>query len=299
MRHATSYLGWLFRQSSYLLIAAFLLSALELLIPILQGSGSALADSESLSVPEPSAPSQPPSNPSVPDPAIMTQQSIQLDPLNSPYPIPWNWVLATQAEVSSGITPKLRYYRTQALISPNGQYAAYSRIQMQVMSEFTSSRVNSVLFVENLRTGDLQTVVASSPFADNPFSADSEPQRAGTIAILIPVAWSASGDRILAREFESLFGTDLASDFAVVWDRQLNRIRTIAPTGVQYSNAILLGWSRSNPERVLFRAGNMGDENWGTWAVDFGGQTVAAAEDQPVTFGQIVTNVWAGPQAHR
>lgn len=230
----------------------------------------------------------------------MTEPQLQLDPLNSPYPVPWNWVQAMLTESPSLTTPTLRYYRSPALISPSGEYAAYSRIQIQVQPSFTQSRVGSVLFLENLRTGDLQTITAASPFADNPFIADSEPGRAGTIAILIPVAWSESGDRILAREFESLFGTDLASDYAVVWDRQQNRTQTIAPTQVEYSNAVLLGWSQSDPTQVLFRAGNLGDEEWGIWAVSVDGDTVAAtAADQPIVFGQVVNNVWAGPQAHR
>lgn len=296
MRHTTLLIGWLSQQSSRLIIALLWAAVGGIFFSLPKHSGSALASSESVTESVSTDAPVPPSA-LAPQPD-MTQQSVQLDPLNSPYPIPWNWVLATQEEAASTI-PRLRYYRTQALISPDGQFAAYSRIQMQVMPDFTHSRVNSVLFVENLRTGDLQTITASSPFADNPFVPNAEPQRAGTIAILIPVAWSASGDRILAREFESFFGTDIASDFAVVWERQSNRIRTIAPSGMQYSNAILLGWSRTNPDRVLFQAGNIGDENWDLWAVDFAGQTIAALEDQPVTFGQTVTNVWAGPQAHR
>lgn len=230
----------------------------------------------------------------------MMQQSVQLDPLNSPYPVPWNWVLAMQAETERGSAPShLRYYRSQSLISPDGQYAAYSRIQMQVVPNFTRSRVSSVLFLENLRTGDLQTITASSPFSDNPFMSHEPSNPAGTIAILIPVAWSEQGDRILAREFESIFGSDIASDYAVVWDRALNRTYTIAPTRIQYSNAILMGWSRSHPDRVLFQAGNLGDEQWPLWAVEVSGRTSPAAEDQPVTFGRVVNNVWAGPQAAR
>lgn len=225
--------------------------------------------------------------------------SVQIDPLNSPYPIPWNWVMATLAEASSSSVPLLRYYRTPSLISPSGEYAAYSRIQMRVMPDFTQSRVNSVMFVENLNTGDLQTVMAASPFADNPFMGDAELPMQGTIAVLIPIAWSASSDRILAREFESAFGTDIASDFAVVWDRPSNTISTIAPTGLQYTNAILLGWSQMNPNRVLFRAGNLGDDpaDWPMMSVDFNGQTTASLEDQPITYGQTMTNIWAGPQA--
>jgi hypothetical protein len=230
----------------------------------------------------------------------MIEPPVQLDPLNSPYPVPWNWVQAMLSESSSLGTPVLRYYRSPALLSPDGTYAAYSRIQIQIHPNFTQSRVGSVLFLENLRTGDLQTITAVSPFADNPFMTNGEPERAGTIAILIPIAWSESSDRILAREFESLFGTDLASDYAVVWDRDRNQTYTLAPTHVDYSNAILLGWSQQNPNQVLFRAGQMGEEDWGLWAVQVDGRTLAAHdEDQPMIYGQVVNNIWAGPQAYR
>ncbi|NEQ23752.1 MAG: hypothetical protein F6K28_32335 [Microcoleus sp. SIO2G3] len=223
--------------------------------------------------------------------------SMQIDPLNSPHPIPWNWVLTMQAEAID--TPKLRYYRSQSLISPDGEYAAYSRIQMQTATDWMQCHVSSVLFVENLRTGDLQTITASSPLSENPFMA-REAIEQGTIAILIPIAWSAEGDRVLAREFESLFCSDIASDYAVVWDRKLNRTYTIAPTRISYSNAILLGWSRHQPNHVLFQAGELGDEAWPLWSVDLSGQTIAALpEDEPITYGRVVNNVWAGPQAAR
>lgn len=206
--------------------------------------------------------------------------------------------MATLTEQNPTSTPKLRYYRSQSLISPDGQYAAYSRIQMQLSSHFTRSRVASVLFIENLRTGDLQTITAASPFADNPFIDDEIPNQAGTIAILIPVAWSETSDRVLAREFEAIFGSDIASDFAVVWDRHSNRAHTLAPTQVRYSNAVLLGWSQTHPDRVLFRAGNLGDENWLLYAVDVNGKTIYATGDQPITFGRVANNIWAGPQAY-
>lgn len=222
---------------------------------------------------------------------------MQIDPLNSPHPVPWNWVLAMQAEATH--LPRLRYYRSQSLISPDGEYAAYSRIQMQSVSDWMQCQVSSVLFVENLRTGDLQTIAASSPLSANPF-ATSEAIEQGTVAILIPIAWSADSARLLAREFESLFCSDIASDYAVVWDRSLNRTYTIAPTRISYSNAILLGWSQSQPNHVLFQAGDLGDETWPLWSVDLSGQTIAARqEDQPITYGRIVNNVWAGPQAAR
>jgi hypothetical protein len=193
--------------------------------------------------------------------------------------------------------PTFRYYRSQSLLSPTGNYAAYSRIQLQTSADFTQNRIASILFVENLQTGELQSITPAAPFADNPFVADAMVNQPGTIAILIPVAWSEQGDRLLAREFESMFGSSLASDFAVIWEQQSNRTYTLAPTQVQYSNAVLLGWSQTNPGQVLFRAGNMGDEHWPLYAVDPTGQTTYAAEDRPIGFGQVASN-WAGPQGY-
>jgi hypothetical protein len=223
----------------------------------------------------------------------MNTQSVQIDPLNSPYPIPWNWVTSIAFGGNSG---RYGYYRSQSLISPNGQYAAYSRIQVQPAAHFTQSRVVSVLFVENLRSGSLQTILASSPFADNPFTAHAIPKEAGTIAVLIPIAWSETGDRLLAREFESMFGSGIASDFAVIWDSTTNKTQTLAPSHVQYSNAILMGWSQTHPDRVLFQAGMMGDPDWNFYTVNADGQTSLAKGDRPVTYGQVTTNIWAGPQ---
>ncbi|HEY9707743.1 MAG TPA: hypothetical protein V6D48_06015 [Oculatellaceae cyanobacterium] len=227
----------------------------------------------------------------------MTELGVQIDPIDSPHPIPWNWVLATHAEISANGGFGIRYYRSPSLISPDGQYAAYSRIQMQAHSELYRSRVTSVMFVENLRTGDLRTIKASSPLADNPLVSNQEADMGGTFGIMIPISWSKSGDRILARQFEGVFNTSDASDYAVIWDRQQNRANTIAPDQIQYSSAVLLGWSEIDPDRVLFRTDEMGDEHWSVWAVDLNGQTALATEDNPSIYGQVVHQVWAGPQS--
>lgn len=207
--------------------------------------------------------------------------------------------MATLMENSPSPGSNVHYYRSQSLISPDGQYAAYSRIQMQVHPEFFRSRVSSVLFLENLKTGSLQTVTASSPLSDNPFMPRKQTDTTGTISILIPIAWSERSDRLLAREFESLFCSDIASDYAVIWDSKLNRISTLAPTQISYTNAVVLGWSQTYPQRVLFRAGNMGEPDWMNWAVDLSGQTNAADGDKPVVFGQVVNSIWTGPQVQR
>lgn len=226
----------------------------------------------------------------------MNQSSVQLDPLNSPHPIPWNWVLATYATVGSTDGSGIRYYRTPSLLSPDGCYAAYSRIQMQVQPQFSQCRITSAMFVENRQTGTQQTITASSPLA-NPQSYGAENiDTAGWMAILIPVSWSQSGERLLAREFEALLCTSEGSDYAVIWDRHQNRATTVAPMQVQYTTAILLGWSQFYGERALFRAGTIGEKDWQLWAVDINGDTIPAIGDCPQIFGNPYSNLWTGPQ---
>ncbi|MCU0567332.1 MAG: hypothetical protein MUF49_12125 [Oculatellaceae cyanobacterium Prado106] len=232
----------------------------------------------------------------------MNSASIQLDPLNSPHPIPWNWVTAMVFGQPQPDATQC-FYRSPSLISPDGRYAAYSRIQVQLADHFLQARVSSVLFLENLETGSLQTLLAASPFAENPFKVkqgihtEDASTQPGTIAVLIPIAWSEGGDRLLAREFESFFGSDLASDFAVVWDRHSNETYTLSPSQIHYTNAILMGWSQVNPDQVLFQAGVMGVENWPFYTVNLRGETAIALADQPVTYGSTMNHVWAGPQA--
>lgn len=283
--------GWLAEQPSILLLAALLLLA---------HSPSAQADL--VNVPSGASPSSVPSSlPSIEVPEEiapdMIELGVQIDPLDSPHPVPWNWVMATHAELTALASSGTRYYRSPSLISPDGQYAAYSRIQMQGQPELYRSRVTSVMFLENLQTGDLRTITPASPLADNPLISNEEADMPGTIAILIPISWSKFSDRLLARQFEGLFSTSDASDYAVIWDRKQNRVSTIAPERIQYTSAVLLGWSKVRPDLVLFRAGEMGDERWPVWAVDVNGQTALAREDEPIVYGQVVNQIWAGPQA--
>lgn len=234
-------------------------------------------------------PTQPPAADVAPTPVA--------DPLNSSHPIPWGWIVDMQSQSESLPAPEVRYYRSQSLVSPNGTHAAYSRIQMELSPEPTQHQVSSMLFLENLDTGDLQFVTASSPFVRNPNVPVSEYRQPGMIAILLPLTWTENGDRLLVRGFESRFGTDLASDYAVVWDQATNVMQAIVPRNIQYSNAVLLGWSQTNPGQVLFRAGDLGDESWPMLAVDFNGQAIASAQDEPLVYGQLTDTDWNGPQA--
>lgn len=232
-------------------------------------------------------------------PAVIEPSQPQADPLESPYPVPWNWVMSTHEQVSSTKGSGVRFYRTPSVISPDGKYAAYSRVQLQVKPELYNSHVSSVMFVENLQTKQLRVITASSPLANNPNKAKEAGDMPGIVTILIPVSWSAKGDRLLARQFEGSLSASDASDYAVVWDRNTGRSNTITPSNAgEYGQAILLGWSKANPQNVIFQAGELGDENRQLWAVNIQGKTIAARqEDQPIVFGNTVKQAWAGPQA--
>ncbi|MEB3178190.1 MAG: hypothetical protein VKL59_04005 [Nostocaceae cyanobacterium] len=223
----------------------------------------------------------------------------QADPVDSPHPIPWNWILKTQEEMSSNVGSGVRFYRTPSILSPDGMYAAYSRVQMDVSPEMHRSRVSSVMFVENLQTGKLQAVTASSPLANNPLLPKEETDIPGIISVLMPLGWSQQSERLLARQFEGLFNTSDATDYGLIWNRQDNTTSTIAPAfnKDQHDMSVLLGWSQTEPEQVLFRAGILGEERWPLFAVMSNGTTLAASKlDQPILFGKTMNQIWAGPQ---
>lgn len=218
------------------------------------------------------------------------------DPLNSPYPIPWQWILTTHQELQQLPRPEPRYYRSPAMVSPDGGYAAYSRLKMAIDPRFFRSTVSSVMFLEDLKTGELQTITAASPLALEMVNQQEQSTAAsGMASVLLPVSWSVEGDRLLARQFEGLLSTSLASDYAVIWNRHNHETQTLSPKGIEHSNAVLLGWSQLDPEGVLFRAGVLGEEPWLLWLVT-PNQTQLAAGDQPIVHGQLQQPVWSGAQ---
>ena len=206
----------------------------------------------------------------------------QKDPLNSPHPVPWEWVINSHSQLTTQEGDKLRYYRSPVLISPDGKYAAYSRIKLELDSQLFRSRANSTIFIENLETGELEKIESHS-VGDR---TQQGSQREGKIAILMPVSWSETSDRLLARLFAGYFSTTDASDWGVIWDKNTNNIVSLSPDEDSYTHAILLGWSHKNPDRVLFRAGILGQEIWPVWSVHINGETILANEDRAVVYGR-------------
>lgn len=223
--------------------------------------------------------------------------TIDPDPLNSPYPIPWEWIQKTQAEFTEKGISGLRYYRSPSLVSPDGQYAVYTRVSFAVEPQMYRSHVTSVMFLENLQTGELQVIRAQSPFAEQLTPNNKEESIPGLISILIPVSWSKDGTYLLSRQFEGVFNTSEACDYAVIWNRQNRQTHTISPNRMDYTTAILVGWNSSKPDQVLFRAGFLGDEDWPMVSVALDGQTMFANHNESITYGQVTTSIWSGSQA--
>ncbi|MDZ8077576.1 MAG: hypothetical protein RMX35_00525 [Nostoc sp. DcaGUA01] len=234
-------------------------------------------------------------------------QAEQIDPIGSPHPIPWKWITATQEAIGSNGGSGVRHYRSVPVLSPDGKYAVYSRVQLEVKPEMYNSRVTSVMFVQDMQTKKLWVMASTTPVSDpllktKAFKAVSseETDTSGQIGVLVPVSWSEKGDRFLARKFEGVFNTGDSTDSAVIWDRQKNHANTVAPANQEHEDekiAVLLGWSKRQPDHVLFRAGELGEENWPLVKVANDGKTVTTTDDdQPITFGKQVTEIWAGPQ---
>ncbi|MEH1769802.1 MAG: hypothetical protein V7L27_13065 [Nostoc sp.] len=234
-------------------------------------------------------------------------QAEQIDPIGSPHPIPWKWITATQEAIASKGGSGVRHYRSVPVISPDGRYAVYSRVQLEVKPQMYNSRVTSVLFVQDMQTKKLWVMASTTPVSDPLLRAKAvkaesseETDPSGKIGVLVPVSWSEKGDRFLARKFEGIFNTGDSTDSAVIWDRQKNHTNIVAPVNEEEQHdkvAVLLGWSKSQPDQVLFRAGELGEENWPLVQVTNDGKTVRTTDnDQPITFGKKVTEIWAGPQ---
>lgn len=205
------------------------------------------------------------------------------DPIASPYPLPWGWVESNQAEVTRNGRPAVRTFESDKVLSPDGEYVAYSQIQMQTQPQFADTQIQSTLLIQHRSTGQTEKISL-------PMSITRDPQNprdlSGTIGILWPVGWSQSGDRLLVRNFEALMGSDVASDSAVIWHRQSKRIATVLPQNTDFDTAVLLGWSSTHPNQLLFRTSILGDKQENLLSVDERGLTIASPGDRPLIFGK-------------
>ncbi|MBG0743908.1 hypothetical protein FLX35_02370 [Cylindrospermopsis raciborskii LB2897] len=235
---------------------------------------------------------------------ISIPNGVPIDPMNSPHPIPWKWIVMTQEAIGGQGRSVVRQYRSTPMVSPDGRYAVYSRVQLEVEPEMHNSQVSSLLFIEDRQTKRLNILAKTSDNVDilsknGKFTPDTNNQ--GKIAILVPVSWSEKGDQFLARKFVGTFNTADVTDNAVIWNRQQNTITTVVPPqgpGEHEKIAILLGWSKKQPNYVLFRSGELGEENWPLVQVSGDGKNINMniSDDQPITFGNKGQSIWLDPE---
>jgi hypothetical protein len=228
----------------------------------------------------------------------------QTDPIGSPHPIPWQWIMSTQEAIGGKGNYGICYYRSIPVLSPDGKYAIYSRVQMEIKPEMHNSRVNSVLFVEDRETRRLRVMSSTGtvidPLLKKRPSLSAEVDNDGKIEVLVPISWSEKGDRFLVRKFVAVFNTADVTDQAVIWNRQENNLSVVHPSQSQDDHEkidILLGWSKKQPNNILFRSGELGQENWHLLQVANDGKTVdiSAEGDQAVTFGR-KGSIWVDPE---
>jgi hypothetical protein len=235
---------------------------------------------------------------------------VQLDPLNSPHPIPWNWILAAHGTAVATGRFLPQYYRSATLRSPDGQWLAYSRISLTLQPHLYACQASSILLLEHVSQGSLQAVSAIAngvfPYASsavNPGSSlDSGVQpdpsmqaHPGAIEIVMPLAWSKGSDRLLCRQFEGRFCSSMATDSALLWEAATRKTQMIAPLGQE--QAVLLGWSQLEPDALLFEAGSLDQAHLPRWRLALDGTAVQApANDAPLVYGEAIADAFTGPQ---
>ncbi|APB34482.1 hypothetical protein GlitD10_2153 [Gloeomargarita lithophora Alchichica-D10] len=216
-------------------------------------------------------------------PALPVPAWVPEDPLQSAYPMPWCWVWGMQTQAQR--TRRSLWGTTQSpvLVSPDGRYSVFSRVQILAHRNYTRTQVTSTLHIR--RPGGALPIVLrplGQPRAVQP----------GQIWVLVPVSWSADGSQLLVRQVAGWFGSSEISDSALVWQNDGAEVRAVMPQAVTHTHSLLLGWSRETPTSILFETRLLGLERASLWQVGLDGLTLAAREDAPVTYGQSQGEAW-------
>jgi hypothetical protein len=206
------------------------------------------------------------------------------DPLNSAYPVPWAMIWDNQTKATQTGKVLTLKYLSGKVTSPDGQRQAHSEINLQLSPELTQSYVSSKLIIADAKGNVLQQIPSTMHLGEGEVK-ETAIIPVGTLSILMPAAWSKDGQQLLTRQFEAVMGSDVSSDYALVWDKKTQLVKTVTPTPQDYDTAILLGWSPQNPNQVLFRTTILGEQQTNLVAVTPNGTTVASESSQPLPMG--------------
>jgi|GEM_PF-3293578 len=210
-------------------------------------------------------------------------QAVPTDPLQSPFPLPWAWIEQGHAAALKANAPRTYTQQTARYVSPDGRYVAQATLHFQAAPQAFQQRLVSTLEITDRHTGDRQRIESVQEVPPE-FLAEV-PRGQGLIAVLVPVGWSQTGNRLLVRQFMGLFASDLVSDAAWIWQPDRGHVATVYPTAADYDVATLLGWSDTHPEQVLFQTQVLGEPQAMVWAVDSQGSSQLAQGDRPAVYG--------------
>jgi hypothetical protein len=209
------------------------------------------------------------------------QASPSQDPLNSAYPVPWDAIWKSQAQATQSGKMVAVQHLSKTLTSPDGQRQAHSEINIHLDPVITQSHISSSLIITDAQGVVLQQIPSSMHLGSS-VAQESTAAQLGTLSMLMPAAWSKDGQQLLTRQFEAVFGSDVSSDYALIWNRNTQQAKTIAPTPSNYDTATLLGWSDRHPDQVLFRTAILGEQDTALFAVAHDGKTVALKRENPL-----------------
>jgi hypothetical protein len=203
------------------------------------------------------------------------------DPLESHFPVPWSLIQTMQRQASQTGQIVTYRHRSPALTSPDAEMSAYADINISMGPKAEQSIVSSQIVLTN----HLGTVLSNIPASihDGEVTITERPlqNQKGVMAILIPIAWSKDGQQLLARQFEAVIGSDIATDYAFIWKRDTQKATTISPFPLNYDTAVLLGWNPMHPNQLLFRTTRLGETSAQVIAIDERGNTMALLSSHP------------------
>ncbi|MEN9216444.1 MAG: hypothetical protein Q6K90_03860 [Gloeomargarita sp. HHBFW_bins_162] len=219
-----------------------------------------------------------PRRPNLPVPAWVPE-----DPLQSAYPMPWRWVWGMQTQAQRIRRSLWGSTQSPTLVSPDGRYSVFSRVQILAHQDYTRTQVSSTLHIRQSGGG--------LPIVLRPLGQPKVLQP-GQIWVLVPVSWSEDSRQLLVRQVSGWFGSSEISDSAVVWHSDGLGVRAVTPQAVAHTHSLLLGWSRETPTSILFETRLLGLERASLWQVSLDGLTLSAREDAPITYGQPQGETW-------
>jgi hypothetical protein len=207
------------------------------------------------------------------------------DPLESPYSIPWQSIQKAQDKVTQTGRPQSFRYQSAVSVSPDQTVKAQAELTLTLHPDLRQSLIRSEIVIQ--AGAQIQRFPSTMHLTLEGLQESAAPPP-GTFSILMPAVWSADGQSLLIRQLEGVFGSDVASDYALVWQRNQVGLRSYSPAAMDYDSATLMGWSQERPGEILFQTRQLGNPAVQLVTVHLNGTTLASPGDRPFQVGAVV-----------